>query len=174
MNVFERSSPLVAMSAVSDLVNGWPGGIIQASRHGLFVSPLYHVNQMYASHLGAERLYSEVNSPTFDSTVEGRNVPALDVVASRSADHRKIFLKLVNTDQAEDLELAVRVRGARVRTRAERVVLTADSLTGRTSFRVPDYIRPERDSIKASEAFALRLPKHSVAIVTLDVEQAMP
>ena len=48
MNVFERSSPLVAMSAVSDLVNGWPGGIIQASRHGLFVSPLYHVNQMYS------------------------------------------------------------------------------------------------------------------------------
>jgi alpha-N-arabinofuranosidase len=40
MHVFERSSPLVAMSAVSDLVNGWPGGIIQASRHGVFVSPL--------------------------------------------------------------------------------------------------------------------------------------
>ena len=31
MNVFERSSPLVAMTAESDLVNGWPGGIIQAS-----------------------------------------------------------------------------------------------------------------------------------------------
>ena len=45
MNVFERSSPLVAMSAVSDLVNGWPGGIIQAGRHGVFVSPLYHVNR---------------------------------------------------------------------------------------------------------------------------------
>jgi len=44
MNVFERSNPLVGMSAVSDLINGWPGGIIQASRHGVFVSPLYHVN----------------------------------------------------------------------------------------------------------------------------------
>ena len=30
MNVFERSGDLVAMTSVSDLVNGWTGGIIQA------------------------------------------------------------------------------------------------------------------------------------------------
>ena len=41
MNVFERSSPLVAMTAESDLVNGWPGGIIQAGRDRLFVTPTY-------------------------------------------------------------------------------------------------------------------------------------
>ena len=40
MNVFERSGDLVGMSAVSDLINGWPGGIIQASRHGVFVTPI--------------------------------------------------------------------------------------------------------------------------------------
>ena len=56
LNVFERSSPLVAMSAESDLVNGWPGGIVQASRDGVFVSPLYHVNQLYNDHLGRDRL----------------------------------------------------------------------------------------------------------------------
>ncbi len=42
------------MSAVSDLVNGWPGGIIQASRHGVFVTPIYLVNRLYATHLGAD------------------------------------------------------------------------------------------------------------------------
>ncbi len=50
MNVFERQSDLVAMSAVSDLVNGWPGGIIQAGRHGVFVTPIYLVNRLYATH----------------------------------------------------------------------------------------------------------------------------
>ena len=45
MNVFERQSDLVGMSAVSDLVNGWPGGIIQAGRHGVFVTPIYLVNR---------------------------------------------------------------------------------------------------------------------------------
>lgn len=168
MNVFERSSPLVAMSAVSDLVNGWPGGLIQASRHGVFVSPLYHVNRMYSTHRGAERLRTEVDGPTFDSTSEGRNVPVLDAVASRSADGRRLFLKLVNTDLAQDLDVAVRVRDARVGSRGQRVLLTADSLTTRTSFRAPDAIRPQREWIEAGDAFALRLPKHSVAVVTLD------
>jgi hypothetical protein len=35
MNVFERTNDLIAMTAVSDLVNDWPGGIIQANRHGV-------------------------------------------------------------------------------------------------------------------------------------------
>src|SRR6266702_3764217 len=38
MNVFERSGDLVEMSAVSDMVNGWSGGVIQASRHGVFIT----------------------------------------------------------------------------------------------------------------------------------------
>ena len=46
------------MSAVSDLVNGWPGGIIQAGRHGVFVTPIYLVNRLYAQRLGAERLHT--------------------------------------------------------------------------------------------------------------------
>src|SRR5688572_9338179 len=79
MNVFERSGNLVEMSAVSDLVNGWPGGIIQANRYGVFVSPIYLVNRLYNEHRGNERLAVTVNGPTFDSSREGRNVPYLDV-----------------------------------------------------------------------------------------------
>ena len=55
MNVFERMGQLVEMSAVSDLVNGWPGGIIQAGRHGVFVSPIYLVNQLYNDQRGDVR-----------------------------------------------------------------------------------------------------------------------
>jgi alpha-N-arabinofuranosidase len=168
MNVFERSSPLVAMSAISDLVNGWPGGIIQASRHGLFVSPLYHVNQMYSEHRGAQQLASSVDGPTFSSTSEGRAVPVLDVSASRSADGGRIFLKLVNTDLDRPLDVAIDVRGAAVQSRAARVRLTAASLATRTSFREPDAIRPERDTIPAGNSFSLQLPQHSIAIVTLE------
>ena len=86
MNVFERSGDLVEMSAVSDLVNGWSGGIIQASRHGVFVTPTYLVIRLYNETLGRDRLAARVVSPTFDSSIEGRGVPVLDVVATRSAD----------------------------------------------------------------------------------------
>ena len=56
MNVFERSGDLVEMTAVSDLVNGWPGGIIQASRHDVFVTPTYLAMRLYNEHLGSDRL----------------------------------------------------------------------------------------------------------------------
>ena len=76
-------------------------------------------------------------------------------------------------DDRNDDYVDVRVRGALVRTRAERVVLTAASLLTRTSFRVPDAVQPEREPIEAGEAFALRLPKHSVTVVALDVAQEL-
>ena len=60
MNVFERSGDLVEMTAVSDLVNGWSGGIIQASRHGVFVTPTYHAIRLYNEHLGRDRLAARV------------------------------------------------------------------------------------------------------------------
>ena len=169
MNVFERSSPLVAMSAVSDLVNGWPGGIIQASRHGVFVTPVYHVNRMWGSHLGKARLHTTADGPTFDSSSEGRGVPVLDAVASRSADGRRIFLKLVNTDLAREVELRIQVRGATVRSDAEVELLVAESVESRNGFRTPDAIRPERRAVAAAETFTLRLTPHSVAVATLQV-----
>src|ERR687883_776011 len=98
MNVFERAGDLVEMSAVSDMVNGWPGGIIQAGRRQLFVSPVYLVNRLYAAHAGAERLWTDVRGPTFHTTREGGEMPYLDAVASRTADGRRILVKAVNTD----------------------------------------------------------------------------
>src|SRR5262245_22170294 len=85
MNVFERQSSLIEMTAASDLVNGWPGGIIQASRHGLFVTPIYLVNQLYSSRLAPILLAAKIDSPMLDSGREGKGVPVLDAVASRSA-----------------------------------------------------------------------------------------
>jgi len=159
MNVFERRSDLVAMSAVSDLVNGWPGGIIQASRHGVFVTPIYLVNRMYATHLGAERLSTSVD------------VPALDVVASRSPDGR-LFVKAVNTDLERPLIATIRIRGAQVSPTAvvERVI--ADSLTAVNGFATPDAVRAARSSIKAGNSFSLELPRHSVSIITLTMTRA--
>jgi alpha-N-arabinofuranosidase len=93
MNVFERSGELVEMSAVSDLVNGWPGGIIQAGRHSVFVSPIYLVNQLYNTHRGEVRLATQVDSPN------------LDVTASRSGN--TVFVKVVNTN----LMTTIAVRG---------------------------------------------------------------
>ncbi len=171
MNVFERKGDLVGMSAVSDLVNGWPGGIIQASRHGVFVTPVYLVNRLYATHLGAERLAATVDGPVFSSTHEGTNVPSVDVVATRTADGRRIYLKAVNTDLERQVTARVSLRGAAVAgpVTVERVV--ADSLNAANSFRTPEAVQVTRDSVSVQgSAFAISLPKHAVSVVTLPLK----
>jgi alpha-N-arabinofuranosidase len=169
MNVFERRGALVEMSAVSDLVNGWPGGIIQAGRHKLFVSPIYLVNRLYAEHLGTERLTTVVVGPTFDTSKEGRGVPVLDATASRTADGRRIFIKAVNTDPSNALQTTIRVEGATPGARAEVRSVTAPSLGAANDFARPEAVSERRATVRAGRSFTVTLPKHSVSVIILEV-----
>jgi alpha-L-arabinofuranosidase len=163
MNVFERRSDLVAMSSVSDLVNGWPGGIIQAGRQSVFVTPIYLVNQLYASRLGAERL----------KTTSGQHDDAspIDAVASRSADGKQIYLKAVNTDLDHGLTVRIRITGAALSPGAVVERVTSESATAVNSFATPDAVRTTRESILAGNSFSLDLPRYSVTVVTLTVSR---
>jgi alpha-N-arabinofuranosidase len=169
LNVFERQGNLIEMSAVSDLVNGWPGGIIQAGRDGLFVSPAYLVNQLYSENLGSDRLSVQTESPTFDTSREGKNVPFIDAVASRSADRRNVFIKVVNTDQMRDLTGRVSVVGVNLDRRAEIKTITAPSLSSWNSFNHPDAVSIKQGTIPAGNNFTITLPKHSVSVIKLSI-----
>jgi alpha-N-arabinofuranosidase len=167
MNVFERSSPLVAMSAESDLINGWPGGIIQASRHDVFVTPLYHVNRLYNEHLGRDRLKTAIEGPTFDTSREGAGVPVLDAVVSRSADGSEVYVKVVNTEATSAVATRIEVHGVGVGPEADWHVLTAESLETHNSFATPDAVRPRREVIHAGGSFRVSLPPRSVSVIVL-------
>lgn len=168
LNVFERSD-IVAMSAVSDMVNGWTGGIIQASRHGLFVTPTYLVNELYSRHLGAERLVVNVNGPTFDTTLEGNGIPFLDVVASRSAGKQELFIKAVNTDSQHALRTTIHLQGARVADQAVLETINGSSLGAANSFANPKAVSLEQKTISAGSEFVIELPEHSVSVITLRI-----
>lgn len=171
MNVFERSGGLVSMSAVSDLVNGWSGGVIQASRHGLFVTPTYLVNELYAKHLGAQLLGVRVEGPTFDTANEGKGVPTLDVVASRSRDGKTIFLKAVNTDPSRPLRVTVAIDGARVGPRATLSTVSASSPGAYNDFATPNAISTRTSEVPAGRELTVEMPAHSVAVVAIPVSR---
>jgi alpha-N-arabinofuranosidase len=167
MNVFERSGDLVEMTAVSDLVNGWSGGIIQASRHDVFVTPTYLVIRLYNEHLGRDRLSARVSSPTFDSSVEGTQIPVLDIVATRSSDGRQLFVKAINTGRHTALKTSVTVNGASVGAEATMQTVSGDSLEAANSFRTPEAVTVRTTSIRGVPTFTVDLPPHSVSVITL-------
>ena len=164
MNVFERSGEIVEMSAVSDLVNGWPGGIIQAGRHGLFVSPIYLVNQLYAGHRGDQLLATTVNSPTFNSSQEGTNIPYLDATASRTG--KTIFIKAVNTSGTSALFTTITIQGALPAARAELKTVTAPSIDVFNDFSRP-AVSIQKTTLPSGRSFVVTLPKHSVSVIVV-------
>lgn len=174
MNVFERSGDLVRMTAVSDLVNGWSGGLIQASRHAIFLTPTYLAMKLYNDHLGTERLAADVTGPTFDTSLEGRGVPSLDVVASRSRDGRQLFVKAVNTSPGQSLRTTITVAGVPVLRRGRIETLTGASLQAANSFSAPDAVKVASAEVVAGPSFVVDLPAHSVSVITLAVGAATP
>jgi alpha-N-arabinofuranosidase len=167
MNVFERKGNVVEMSAVSDLVNGWPGGIIQANRHSVFVSPIFLVNQLYNEHRGSERLAAVVTSPTFDTSKQGKRVPYLDAVVTRD-EGQKIFVKAVNTNPTSALTTTIRFVGTTPGTRANLKTVSAPSLDSFNSFARPDAVSISTASVAMGKDLVVTLPKHSVTVISVD------
>jgi alpha-L-arabinofuranosidase len=170
MNVFERSGEIVEMSAVSDLVNGWPGGIIQAGRNSVFVSPIFLVNQLYAEHRGDQRLASSVNGPTFNTSHEGTNIPCLDAVVSRTADGKTIFIKAVNANQTSALLTTINIEGVIPASRAELKTVTASSLDVANSFSRPNAVSIQKRMLTSGRTFVVTLPKHSISVIAVKIK----
>ncbi len=172
MNMFERNGDVIASSAVSDMVNGWSGGVIQASRNGLFVTPTYLVNKLYNDHLGAERLAARVAGPVFDTTLEGKRVPSLDAVVNRSADGSKIFINAVNADLMSDLHVRVHLTGAVLDPVADVDTVSAKSPDVANTFSTQNAVSTQAAKLKAGNDFELDLRSDSVSTITLHVRKA--
>ena len=173
MNAFERQGDLIEMSSISDLVNGWPGGIIQASRRRFFTTPNYAVIKAYNEHRGDWRVAAttDVNVLHQPSDPElGADVPALDVTASVSDDGGELQLKVVNTSFDTDIPTEIEIKGVggSLASEARVVTIRGDTLEASNDFRRPDAVRAqERTLSTAGERFSFTFEKHSVTLLIL-------
>jgi len=175
MNAFERKGDLVEMSAISDLINGWPGGLIQASRRRLFTTPNYAVISAYNAHRGDWRLEAEMEVNVLHQPTDpelGEDIPALDVVASISEDGREIQLKVVNTSMDTDIPTEIKIEGLRgsIASEAQIVTIRGATLEAANSFRAPDAITARQRTVASTgDRFSFLFEKHSVNVIVLQV-----
>ena len=173
MNAFERKGDLIEMSAISDLVNGWPGGVIQASRRRLFTTPNYAVIRAYNAHRGDWRLEAETEVNVLHQPTDpelGKDIPALDVVASISEDGKEIQLKVVNTSMDTDIPTEIRIEGldGSIASEAEVVTIRGATLEAANSFQEPDAVTARQRSLSsAGGRISFSFEKHSVNVIVL-------
>ncbi len=162
MNGFERDGGIVEANSISDLLNGWPGGIIQASRDRVYGTAQYYAVKLYSDHLAADRLGLDMHSPELSA-----GIPALDAVAGHSADGKRLYVKISNADAVHATQITLRVAGFAHAPSAEVELLAAASPQQRNSFSRPDLVVPKTRSLHCEEACTVDLPADAVAVVTL-------
>jgi alpha-L-arabinofuranosidase len=161
MNGFERDGEVVEANCISDLLNGWIGGVIQASRDRVYGTTQYYALLMYSDHLGAKRLSAEVTSPELQPGVK-----SLDSVVTGSEDGTVIFTKMSNADREHALKVSIELDKFHYAPEVEVILLRATSPRTRNHFESPDAIKPVRNTVHCSRVCNIVLPAEAVAVVS--------
>ncbi|UCH34815.1 MAG: carboxypeptidase regulatory-like domain-containing protein, partial [Armatimonadota bacterium] len=169
LNEMIRRGDTVQMLNVSDLVNGWNGGIIQAHSAGLFVTPLYEIIRMHAHNMGSSLVKTSVACPPFDSPAQGRGHDVLDVVATRSEAGDRLYLSVVNKS-LDPVEAEVMLDGCNVTGGGEAWTLTAPDVAVYNTADEPHDIRARSASFAVGSArFSYTFPGPSLTILAIPV-----
>lgn len=163
-DIFNRHADKIAMANVAQTIN---------CIHSLFLAqgdkfvrtPVYHVFDMYRSHMGARQVpvrhrVPDLNVPTLAGQA---SLPGLST--SASVRDGRLTLTMTNPSLDADLTLRIRLGGAHA-TEAQARILTHQNMQATNTFADLDEVKPAVHSIKvAGDALELRLPKQSVVAV---------
>lgn len=167
LNACLRNCDCVGMANYSPTVN--TRGMIYTHAEGIVLRPTYHVYDLYVNLMQEVVLDSFLTGGdgTFEVEAGGKpkTIPALDAVATRSADGKNMSVALINRhpDKAVDLSGACPT---------ECTGISATCLAGSHKDDYNDIgressVKPEPHAVALKEGrYALRLPAHSVTILS--------
>jgi alpha-N-arabinofuranosidase len=161
MNGFERDGNIIDSNCISDLLNGWVGGIIQASRDRVYGTPQFYALKMYNDHLGTNRLQAKISSPELKAGVQ-----SVDAVATSSGDGHDVYIKLSNANRSHGIKAMIDLVDFPYLRDVPVVLLSSTDLMKRNSFTKPDAVIPVDKTIQCSGLCAVDLPPDSVAVLT--------
>jgi alpha-N-arabinofuranosidase len=160
LNTFERCGDIVGLAGPALFLRhvsakGWDNAFINFDHRTWFPAPNYVVMKLWRDHFAPDRL-----ELTGDAA-------GLNVMATRSADGKCIYLKIVNpTDQPATVKLEV--QGGFVPVAAELKVVAGESLTARNTLETPNAIRPTDAKVALEGTTAtFSLPRWSVGVLTV-------
>ena len=159
-DIFNRHADKIAMANVAQTVN---------CIHSLFLAqgdkfvrtPVYHVFDMYRSHMGARQVPLRHRVPDLNVPAMAGQASLPGLSTSASVRDGRLTLTMTNPSLDADLTLRIRLGGAHA-TEAHARILTHQNMQATNTFADLDEVKPAVHSIKvASDALELRLPKQS-------------
>lgn len=167
-----RRVEFVPVSNMSNLVQ-FAG--IHRQRGRVFVTPSYHVLRLYGEARGGRILPVRLSAPAYDVREGNRrlpeiaNVPEVDALAVLAGDGASLRVFLVNRSPTDAIPTRLSIRGF-LASRGTVRRLSADRLDAANDPEGPGRVAVEESGVDdpARNAIELRLPPHSISVITLE------
>ena len=169
LDTFIRHADKVAMANVAQLVNCLHS-LFVAHEDRFFVTPNYHVFDMYAAHQNGQAVPTVWSAPPIHHPRRGQEATFWGLSGSASLHDKKAVLTVVNPHASEARETEILCRGAAVR-EAQARVLTANDLHAHNSFEDPRRLEPKDVGVATGAGGRLtwRFPAASVTRLLIDL-----
>ena len=151
----------------------WDNAFVNFDHTGWFPGPNYVVMKLWREHYAPNR----VELLSVSAALNGEN-PIVNAVATRSADGKKVFVKVVN-NQREDAVMNVKLNDVKVLS-AKALTVTPDLAEGenadaklqkRNTLAEPNAITPKPLAVKgAGNQLSVLLPSLSATVIEVSVE----
>lgn len=169
----ERNADQVVMTSYAPLLarygfSQWQAAnLIWFDATRLVLTPNYHVQQLFASHLGDGTVPTSVTFPAV--VAAGKKPPVLAVSPTLSSKDGTLFVKVANPT-AEPVTARFTVQGLGViQPQAQLATLAADK-DAANDLQNPERVRPVESTLAVGPAFTLEVP--AMAVLVLRVKTA--
>ncbi len=163
---------------VSDMTGLLEFAGIHKEKGRVYGTPQYWAFDLYSNHAGDQILGTETRVREYDvhdgltRIPEVKDVPYLDVLATRHTNDGSVTMFVVNRDWQKATAAQVILKHFRASQNVEVVTLTGDTLTAKNDAEHPEAVRPVRSSISIrGEGFPYRFPPHSLTSFTFRPEK---
>lgn len=165
LNVFHKHADRVKIANIAQLVN-----VLQAlfltEGDKMFLTPTYHVFDMYKVHQEATMLPVEINAPMYSRL--GKSIESLSVSASKN-DKGQIHVSFVNLDPNNTVEVSCKIDGLNNAKFNSANIITAPKTDSHNTFDKPNEVtlKDFKDAKVKDGILTVKMPAKSVVTVAM-------
>jgi alpha-N-arabinofuranosidase len=157
-------SKQVAIAEIESLVN--VQGVIEVSQTSVKRTPEYYAGILYQQHTGETVLKTNTDSKGVEWDPK---LPALDAIATLSADHHTLYLAVVNRAASTGVKTQIAVKSWKTSGPAHAWELNGPDKVAANPFGGPDVVNIQDKGVVPSAA-TYNFPAHSITILELPGE----
>jgi len=169
LDVFNRHCNAISMTNIAQTINVLQC-LIQTAGEQMWLTPTYHVYNLYQPHMQATALEAEIECASMElaNDEQRRSLPLVSGSASVSPDRQRLCVTFSNLHLDDKAEVSVHFVGAGRSADAKLRVLVGERADSANGSQAPEAVRVQSQDVQYKDGVvSCVLPPHSTAALTV-------